>query len=256
MPRHLFGAWPQVARRFRAAERWLLLLDFDGTLAPLTSDPQAARLGSAVRRILVRLASRRNTRVCVISGRPLDYLQKEVNVPGVRLLGLHGWQRQGASLRPPERGWLLATKHWLEPRLLSAPGVKLEDKGYVLAIHYREAGLREAKLAREMISQVLHRLEPGVHLLEGNMIWELLPSFIEGKGAAARRLLAKLSGRWLPVYAGDDKSDESVFATLRRGVTIQVGGRNSTRAGFRLRDPAEVREFLERLEALDQASHS
>jgi len=248
--RHLFAAWPQVSRRLRRAERWLLLLDFDGTLAPFTSDPQAARLESDVRPVLSRLARNPRARLYIVSGRPLAYLRRWASVPGVRLLGLHGWERPGMARPVRERRRVLEVKRWLGKRLAGARGIKIEDKGIVLAVHYRAATPEEVKLAQEATLQVLWSSQRALRLIEGKMIWELAPSFIEGKGAAAARLLAKLSPGWLPIYAGDDESDECAFAILRRGVTIQVGGRPDTKARFWLRDPSEVREFLERLEAL------
>jgi trehalose-phosphatase len=86
--------------------------------------------------------------------------------------------------------------------------------------------------------------------LAGKKIWELLPAAIAGKGPATRRLLAKHPRRALPIFIGDDASDELAFAVLRDGLTLHVGGKNGTKAKFWLRDPAEVREFLERLEGV------
>ena len=249
-PRHLFEAWPQVSRRFRSAEHLLLMLDFDGTLAPITAAPRDARPVRDVRRILGRLARRPRTRVYVISGRPLSYLQKKLNVPKVRLLGLHGWEKPGTVIPAGERRRFLQAKRWLQQRLLDRPGIELEDKGLGLAVHYGRAFPQEVSLAREAVLQILWRSNHTMRLMEGRNIWELLPAFIKGKGATSARLLAQLSRRWLPVYTGDDQSDESAFAALRQGVTIHVGGSEDTQARFWLRDPSEVREFLERLEAM------
>ena len=95
--RHLFDAWPEVERRLRGAKGWLLLLDFDGTLSPITSNPESARLDRAMRRLLERLAGYPRARVYVISGRPLAYLERWVSMPGVNLMGLHGWEKPGVK---------------------------------------------------------------------------------------------------------------------------------------------------------------
>ena len=249
-PRHLFDSWPQVARRLRAAKGWLLLLDFDGTLTPITSHPRDSKLNPGVGRILRRLAGNPRARVYVISGRPLAYLRRTLKVPGVHLLGLYGWERLGVSLPAGERRRLLKTKQWLGQRLANAPGIKLEDKGLALAIHYRGARLPVVRRARGVVREALACFQPWVRLQEGRKTWELLPPFIDGKAATARKLLARPRSRWLPICAGDDASDESAFAVIRRGLTIHVGRWTHTRARFWLRNSEEVKEFLGRLEDL------
>lgn len=249
-PCHLFDAWPQVVKRLRAAEHWLVLLDFDGTIAPLTANLQAARLGPNVKRVLMRLAASPRARIYIISGRPLAYLRCRIKVPGITLLGLYGWETQEMKLRVRDRARLLEAKEWLRERLSNSPGIKIEDKGLGLGVHYRGAKPPEIRAAQEATLQAQWSLLPGMRLIEGSKAWELLPSFVVGKGAATRRLLARWSPQWLPVYAGDDRSDEPAFAEIRRGVTIQVGGRGKSKARFRLRNPAEVAEFLKRLEEM------
>jgi trehalose-phosphatase len=68
-----------------------------------------------------------------------------------------------------------------------------------------------------------------------------------GKGAAAEEFLAQWETPALPIYMGDDTTDESAFAALRAGITVRVGVTRRTRARFRLRDPREVWDFLRRL---------
>ena len=232
------------------AGRWLLLLDFDGTLVPLASDPDQVRLDPPVRQVLRRLANHPGVNVYIISGRRLANLRRFVTIPGLHLLGLHGWERPGASLPPGERRLLREAKRWLDLRLPRSPGIELEDKGLGLAVHTRGATLPAARLARHITRQARDRFHPGLHLLAGKKIWELLPAAIAGKGPATRRLLAKHPRRALPIFIGDDASDELAFAVLRDGLTLHVGGKNGTKAKFWLRDPAEVREFLERLEGV------
>lgn len=239
-----------MVRRLRAAPHWLLLLDFDGTLAPITDHPRDAKLPPDVGRILRRLAGSPRARVYVISGRPLAYLRRALKVPGVHLLGLYGWERLGVSLPTRERRRLLKAKHWLQQRLPQAPGIRLEDKGLALVVHYRGAGLPAVRQARGAVRQALECFQPWMRLQVGKKAWELLPPFIGGKATTARRLLARHPARWLAICAGDDASDEPAFAAIRHGLTIHVGGWRRTRARFWLRSPEEVREFLERLEVV------
>ncbi len=249
-PPSLFDSWPFVEKRLRAADRIALLLDFDGTLVPFVDNPDEVRLGPGLRQLLQQLAQHRGVTVYIVSGRRWADLRKLVGVPGVHLLGLHGWEKRGAKLPPEQKELLLKAKTWLKGWLPASPGIHLEDKGGVLAVHYRNARLEEVRIARQVVLIARDQFRPGLRLLKGKKIWELLPAAIPGKGPITRFLLAAMPAGTLPIFIGDDASDESAFAVLRHGLAVHVGNQVKTKAQFTLRDPAAVREFLERLEAL------
>ena len=228
----------------------MLLLDFDGTLTPLADDPDHVRLGSPVRRVLRRLARNPDLTVYIISGRCLSDLRQRAKVPGVHLLGLHGWENRGATLPPEQKRLLLQARLWLAQWLPDSPGIRIEDKGYALTVHYRGAKPWAVRAAEQTMRIAEDYFRPALRVMPGKKIWELLPRAIAGKGSASQRLLAGLPGDTLPIFIGDDTTDESAFATLAQGLAIHVGGEAETQANFRLRDPAEVLEFLERLEAV------
>ncbi|MGO8737080.1 MAG: trehalose-phosphatase [Terriglobia bacterium] len=259
-PRHLFDSWPRVVRRLRATNRWLLLLDFDGTLAPLNDDPNGVSLDPSVRRVLRRLARHPGSSVYIMSGRRLADLRQRAKVPGVRLLGLHGWEKRGVMLPPAQKQLLRQAKLWLSQWRPAPSGIKVEDKGYALAVHYRGAKPPAQRVAEQVMLAARDHFQPDLRLLKGKKIWELLPRAIVGKGPVTQSLLAGLPVDTLPIFIGDDTSDESAFAVLRHGLAVHVGGQTKTKANFCLRDPGEVREFLERLEAVisckDPSPHS
>jgi trehalose 6-phosphate phosphatase len=252
----LFDSWPQVVRRLRATNRWLLLLDFDGTLVPVIDDPEGVSLDPLARRVLGRLARHRGSRVYIMSGRRLADLRRRVKIPGVRLLGLHGWEKTGATLPPSQKQVLHEAKIWLAEHLPPLPGIAVEDKGYALAVHYRGAHPPAVRAAGKAVAAAIDHFRPGLRLLKGKEIWELLPRAIVGKGRATQGLLKELPKDTLPIFIGDDVSDESAFAVLRHGLAVHVGNGAKTRATFCLRDPGEVREFLERLEAVISCKES
>ncbi|MGA2983959.1 MAG: trehalose-phosphatase [Terriglobia bacterium] len=252
----LFDSWPQVVRRLRATNRWLLLLDFDGTLVPVNDNPSAVSLDPLARQVLRRLARHRGSRVYIMSGRRLADLRRRVKIPGVHLLGLHGWERRGATLPPAQKHLLHQAKLWLAERLPALPGIAVEDKGYALAVHYRGATLPAVRVAGQALFAARDHFRPGLRLLKGRKIWELLPRAIVGKGRATQGLLKGLPADTLPIFIGDDTSDESAFAVLRHGLAVHVGAHTKTKAAFCLRDPGEVREFLERLEAVISCKES
>ena len=255
-PRPLLGYWPEVVRRLRATDRWLLLLDFDGTLVPMVDDPNGVSLDPPVQRVLCQLARHRGSSVYIMSGRRLADLRRRVRIPGVRLLGLYGWEKPGATLPPEQKRLLRRAKRWLAQWLPALPGIELEDKGFALAVHYRGARLPVVRLAGLIVLLARDLSRAGLHLLKGKNIWELLPRAVGGKGRATQGLLEGLPADTMPIFIGDDTTDESAFAVIRHGLAVRVGGPTKTQAPFCLRNPGEVREFLERLEAVISCKES
>lgn len=248
--RRLFDRWAQVAERLRAAKHLALFLDFDGTLVPLRPRPEDVWLDDAARQVLRRLACHPRLTVCIVSGRRLKDVRRRARVRGARYLGLHGWERDDSpSCATGAQELLRCAKRLLAQCLAGLEGLRVEDKGFTFAVHYRGAPLGTARRARAIVHEALKPFTPPLRVLEGKKVWEVLPSDVEGKGAAVRKLLGELPGAALPVYLGDDATDESAFAALRHGVTVRVGNPRRTKARFCLRDPKEVITFLQKLEA-------
>ncbi len=247
---HLLACWAQVARKLRSAERLALFLDFDGTLVPLRERPEQVRLDDTTRRVLRCLAGHRRVTVWIISGRRWVDLRRRVPVAGLRYLGIYGWERH-ANVSPTGAcaQLLRRARRRIVQGLAGLSGVWIEDKGLSFAVHYRAAEKAVIPRARALVRRALKPLQSELRLLGGKKVWEVLPRQVAGKGAAVRSLLAGLSASAFPIYIGDDASDEPAFAALRHGLTARVGAARRTRARYRLRNPREVREFLERLEA-------
>ena len=247
---HLFDCWPQVVRSIRSAKRLVLFIDFDGTLVPLRRRPSNVKpLALVSRRILRWLAGHKRLTLYVISGRRLPELRKLAPVPGVRLLGLHGWEGRDIPPLDEERRLLRRARQLLDQRLPDTSQIWLEDKGLGLTVHFRGAPQRAVRLARPIVLEVLRVLGPRLHMVQGHKVWELLPRQIDGKGSAVCALLAKLPPRTLPIFVGDDATDESAFAVLSHGLTIRVGRNPRTKARFCLRNPDELKIFLRKLQA-------
>jgi trehalose-phosphatase len=244
--RHLFDRWAGVSRRLRHAEHIALFLDFDGTLAPLRLRPGDVRLDAAVRKAVERLARNPQVSVCLISGRRLADLRRRTRIAGVCYVGLHGWEREGRARRPaPE--FLTPLKRSLVAYLGTVPGIRIEDKGCSVGVHYRGAQAGAVRRARLLLQDCLRPYRGRFRLLSGKKIWEILPTEVAGKGAAAREVLSELDRSALPIYLGDDTTDEAAFEALRAGITVRVGPARRTRARYRLRSPQEVWDFLARL---------
>ena len=249
-PRHLIDGWPQVSERVRSAEHLALFLDFDGTLAPFRRRPEQVRLSDDTRRVLQRLVRYPQLRVFVLSGRRRADVQDRVGVPEVRCYGLHGWEGPTTGLpKSPAKRSLREVRRQLRNRLSGLRGVWIEDKGPILGVHVRGATASVCRRTSDVVQEVMGRFQPELGLLSGSRVWEVIPRELQGKGATVRSLLREMPPAALPIYLGDDATDETAFAVLRHGITVCVGGRRPTRARFDLRSPQEVRTFLKELES-------
>jgi trehalose 6-phosphate phosphatase len=247
--RHLFDRWPEVVPRLHAAKHLALLLDFDGTIVPIQPRPEMVCLSLPTRRLIGRLTRLPKITVCIISGRRLADLRRRAKVPGVRYVGLHGGESDKKTSIPPADKILERVKLLLKERLGSLAGIRLEDKGISFAVHYRGATHSAARRAGVLLRETLKPFGAHLYVLKGKKVWEVLPPEVEGKGRAVRLLLADLPRGTLPIFVGDDVTDESAFAALPQGVTIRVGKNPRTKARFRLRNPEEVKIFLRKLQA-------
>jgi trehalose 6-phosphate phosphatase len=164
------------------------------------------------------------------------------------LLGLHGWEGRPVPPLEKERAIIRQARQLLQQRLSKIPHIMLEDKRLGLAVHYRGAPPRSVRLALPIVRDVARILGPRFHILGGDKVWEILPHQIDGKGSTVRDLLSSEPPGALPIFVGDDASDERAFAVLRRGLTVHVGKNHRTQARFFLHDPEEVKVFLQRLE--------
>lgn len=246
---HLFSHWNQIEKRIRRNKRVALFLDFDGTLVRIAPKPEAVRLEEWTRGALKKLAAHRNVTLTVISGRRRSELQQYIGVPRLKYMGLYGWESDGKKRVP--FGSRVALARALVELVNDArlfPGVWIEPKHNSFSIHLLAAG-PEAR--RGMKEQVRKRISPLRDVLKAMINLrdvEVAPAAIGDKGVAVRKLLAAPALRGaLPIYFGDDLSDEPAFAAARNGISVLVGKRRATRAQFSVRGPAEVTVALSKL---------
>jgi trehalose 6-phosphate phosphatase len=247
----LSSRWEQVARSIRASRHVVVFLDFDGTLVRLAPRPDQVHVPAAARRMLRRLARRPRVTLVVISGRRRSDLRRRVGVRGIHYFGLYGAERGGGiKVSSSTRGALRSARGQLALRLSAYPRVWIENKRASFCVHLRDAPPAQQVRVRRELRSVARKFPRLLRLIENLRDAEIVPRRISGKGAAVRSFLAQPRlRRALPIYFGDDLSDESAFAALRRGVTACVGPARPTRAHYSLATPREVLSALGRIGA-------
>ena len=198
----------------------LVASDFDGTLSPIVADPQAALADPGAAPALERLAKVVGT-VAIITGRPVAEavsLGGFAAVPGLIILGQYGAERweAGAVTAPPPPPGIDTARRALPGILASAgapDGVRLEDKGYALAVHTRPA--RDPEAALDLLRKPLAGLADRTSLVlePGRLVLELRPPGAT-KGAALIALVTERGARSV-LFAGDDLGDLPAFAAVR-----------------------------------------
>jgi trehalose 6-phosphate phosphatase len=258
--KHLFDEWDTVSNRIGDA-RLMLFFDFDGTLAAIAPTPGEAVLPREKQVLLEKLAASDRCTAAVVSGRALSDVKQKVDVSGIVYVGNHGLEIDGRGygvLHPSltrVRLVLRAIREELTGRLASIEGVVLEDKGSILAVHFRSVREEERSLVAPIVSDVVreHAPEGGLTLAGGKMVIEIRPSIGWNKGTVVTWLLAeehkrRPRTRLVPLYLGDDRTDEDAFAALAgEGITVLIGEPRESHADYYLRDVREVGELVRRL---------
>jgi len=249
-PKH----YDEISRRLADADPFFFL-DYDGTLTPIVAQPEDAVLSDDMRQTLTRLASA--SRVAVISGRDLRDVRARVGLDGIIYAGSHGFDIEGPNdlrLEHESATGALAeldrAEEALHEALDSIPGARIERKRFAIAVHFRNVDEADVESVRDAAIDVASRFD-ALRWTGGKAIVELRPDIDWDKGCAVRWLLDRLGGEPLdtvPVYVGDDLTDEDAFRALAgRGITIHVGDEPLTTAAYRLGGVDELRELIERV---------
>lgn len=248
--RHLWN----ILDSFKKNLNLFWLLDYDGTLAPIVSEPGKAILDPEMRKLLGALAE--NFKVAVISGRSLQELKKLVSLGKIYYAGNHGLEISGpgVSFVLPEavrvRPTVSKICRELRRGLRGIAGTIVENKGVTASLHYRNVALGEVTKAKRIFDSVVRPyVESGlVRIANGKRVWEIRPNCDWDKGKAVEWIIKSSDprGELLPIYLGDDRTDEDAFIALRgRGITVLVAKNwQRTNAEFYLRGVEEVKILL------------
>ena len=234
-----------------------LFLDFDGTLVDIFARPDLTRVSPPLIGILDHIYQHLDGALAIVTGRPLTDLDRLLAPLTLPAAGIHGIQhRDGAGHVESRCQTAIPDDVRVQIKALATSDSRLilEDKGYSLGLHYRQAPELETTL-RSKLDDIGATLGPKFSVQDGKMVLELRPVGID-KGSAIEKFMseAPFSGRHV-IFIGDDMTDEDAFAVVNRmhGYSVKVGQpdpETHTAAQYTLNDVADVHAWLKALAKL------
>jgi trehalose 6-phosphate phosphatase len=257
---HAFELVPKWRKQRTEYGHMLIALDFDGTIAPIVPHPDDAQLLPQARSVLNQLAHREDTEIALISGRSLRDLVTRIGIADVYYAGNHGLEIHGPDLhdtvaaalelQPAVQRCAVA----LRAALNGIKGVYLEDKRLSLSVHYRmvdDPGAQEH--VQDTVQSVFAEHSQGLRVTTGKRVLEVRPDVDWHKGKALLYIIEEIESArgaaMLPLFVGDDQTDEDGFAALSAtGAGVLVGAPDrDTAATSYVRNPEEAVQLLEQL---------
>src|SRR2546423_14335624 len=225
---HALGESEALAQRF-VGKQPVVFLDYDGTLTPIRDRPQDAVISDSMREAVRRLAQR--VPVVVVSGRDCKVLQELMGLDNLIVAGDHGfdiWSPTGRSIQREEgasfQGLLREVEAKLRAQLAHIPGALVEPKKSSVAAHFRLVAQEQRPRVKKIVDTILSEHPQELKVTPGKMVFEIQPRLDWDKGKAVLYLLKALNldrDDVVPVYLGDDITDEDAFRALAgRGIGI------------------------------------
>ena len=240
-----------------AATRGLgLMLDYDGTLAEIVSEPSKAKPLPGIAELIDQIAEHDDRIVvAIVTGRRIDEVRKllEVRSP-IFFSGVHGLEISGRDGSTQFSAAALAcsaeldrVRQWLKDHTPPARGFWIEDKHVAIGLHYRNADAEQARPLCAQFAEFVARDAPSLKLLQLKMLLEAMPK-AAGKDLAVRSFKDRLPRSFVAVYFGDDTTDEDAFEALDHDdLGVLVGAPRPSRARYRVANPRAVARELRSL---------
>lgn len=252
--RHLLSDLEKIKIKLRG-RLIFFFLDFDGTLSPIARTPAQAKIPAQAKSVLKALAATKRFKVAIVSGRAMDDIQKLVGLKNLIYAANHGLEIRGPKLKLSvalPQGYSAALKKIKRVLIRDTAGIKgivLEDKGVGLALHYRLAANKDLALIKNIFNRAVRAyVSDGlVRVSYSKKAFEAGPRINWDKGLAVLWLLRRFKSA-VPVYIGDDTTDEDAFRRLKfTGLTAVVGKARRSKAQYYLEDTKEVTGFLKKI---------
>lgn len=224
---------------------YAIFLDLDGTIVEIVEHPDAVRVAPATLRLLEALRDKSQNAIAVISGRELAVIDRLLYPLVLPAAGVHGLERRDAAgvVHMSEPLDLQPITFVLEKDIGGESGVVVERKPGAVALHYRLRPDLERR-CWEIVTELVEQ-RADVRILRGKMVFEIIQKGLD-KGDVINAFLSEppFQGR-IPVFAGDDVTDEAGFASVNRrgGLSIKVGAQK-TEARFRADNVRDLERWL------------
>jgi trehalose 6-phosphate synthase/phosphatase len=250
----------KMLEEYGAARHRLILLDYDGTLAPFASRPELAAPGPDLLQCLRNLASPSRNRVVILSGRNRQTLTEWLGSLNIMLVAEHGgWMRDekkkqwNPTITEDQESWKQQIRPTLNLYAKRIPGSFVEEKDFSLVWHYRKADPDSAWFAGKQLLDALARpiANLGIRVLAGNKAIEVR-TMSTNKGMFYNQYLASKEEKFI-LAAGDDWTDEDLFAVLPSSAYSIKVGLEVSKARFNVTSTRELRTLLNWLESIGQA---
>jgi trehalose-phosphatase len=234
-----------------------LFLDYDGTVTPIRKKPSLCRISKHTKSLLAELSKLPNFKLAIISGRSLKSVRNMVGLNGIIYSGNHGLEIQGPGIRfqPPvskhHKAIIRQLNSLLAGKLRPIEGVLIQYKKFSMSVHYRLVAAKDRPLVKQVFRQITESYvrKNLIRVKPGKMVLEIFPPVNWDKGTAVQWLLKNIPDKsrcaCLPIYIGDDVSDEDAFKILKkRGLSIYVGKPGKSCASYHVKNIEEVHDFL------------
>ncbi|WP_436346936.1 trehalose-phosphatase [Natronorubrum sp. FCH18a] len=251
-PRPIDDQRDRIQSRLAGASHLLCCLDFDGTLSPIVDDPDAAAPTAENEDAVAALAAAPTVTTAVVSGRALADVRDRIDGPKT-YAGNHGLELdrgESVAVHPVARKRAAKIERVctaLETALEPVPNTRIENKRLTGTVHVRSVPPALRPIVKRQTDAVVDRFGgDALEISTGKRILEIGPSIPWGKGNAVALIDADMPPETVPMYIGDDVTDESAFRVVEpAGIGVRVGGDEPSAASCRLDAPDEVATFLE-----------
>jgi trehalose 6-phosphate phosphatase len=258
--KNLFRHWDNLQKEL-SGKYIMLFLDYDGTLTPIVDRPEKASIAKEVKDLLGKLSKSPRCKLAIISGRALKDIKNIIGLKEIIYSGNHGLEIEGPKIKfeplvsPGYKMILEHIKNDLRQKISSIRGAFVEDKGLSLSLHYRLVDKKQIPQIKTIFHEItiLYLVRNKIKIKAGKMVLEVRPPAEWDKGKVVlwlltRQVFATQKGRILPIYIGDDATDEDAFKALKnRGLTVFVGEPKQSYAKYYLKNTKEVIDFLRRI---------
>ncbi len=241
--RYLFDNTEKIPRK-----NIFLFLDYDGTVTPIVNTPDAAVLSQEMRSLILKL--KKMIPIAIVSGRSLEDIKRKVDIDNIVYAGNHGAEIWGENKLVvgqhlgDNKNILRKIISELKEVLSSVDGVVLEDKGITASIHYRLVNDSELGKLFDVFWSVADKYKDLFKITSGKKVFEVRPHGIWNKGDAVKWICKNFGEKRIPVYVGDDTTDEDAFRMIKgKGVGISIG--MSSEADYYLENQGEVKRLLQ-----------